>query len=110
VTSDVRPNKPTSGAEADPDSCPQYEIRVAGRLGSRWAAWFDGLILSTDDDGTTVIRGSVPDQAALHGLLHKVRDIGIPLISLTRLPAEIPAERPALRTQTSPHDSTGATP
>ena len=50
---------------------------------SRWAAWFDGLRLTTEADGTTVIRGPVVDQAALHGLLQKLRDVGIPLISLT---------------------------
>jgi hypothetical protein len=44
----------------------QYEIRVDGHLGTRWAAWFDGLSITSDDDGTTVLRGSVVDQAALH--------------------------------------------
>ena len=66
---------------------PQYEIRVDGRLGSRWAAWFDGLDLAVDDDGTTVISGPVVDQAALHGLIQKLRDIGIPLVSVTRIPS-----------------------
>ncbi len=65
----------------------QYEIRVEGHLTERWAAWFDGLAIVDQDDGTTVIRGSVVDQAALHGLLQRLRDIGIPLISLT--PAEV---------------------
>jgi hypothetical protein len=70
----------------------QYEIRVLGHLGTRWTAWFDGLSITTEDDGTTVLRGFVVDQAALHGLLHKLRDVGIPLISLT--PVEAPtAER-----------------
>lgn len=70
----------------------QYEIRVEGHLGTRWTAWFDGLSITTEDDGTTVLRGFVVDQAALHGLLHKLRDVGIPLISLT--PVEAPtAER-----------------
>ena len=64
----------------------EYEIRVEGHLDPRWAAWFDGLELTAEDDGTTVIRGPVVDQAALHGVLHKLRDIGIPLISLTQLP------------------------
>ena len=61
----------------------QYEIRVDGHLTERWAAWFDGLAIISEDDGTTVIRGSLVDQAALHGLLQRLRDIGIPLISLT---------------------------
>ena len=66
----------------------QYEIRVDGHLGTRWAAWFDGLSITTEDDGTTVLCGSVVDQAALHGLLQKLRDLGIPLIALTPLPAK----------------------
>ena len=61
-----------------------YEIRVQGRLDDRWAAWFDGVDLSRTDDGTTVLRGPVADQAALHGLLHKLRDLGVPLLSVTR--------------------------
>lgn len=61
----------------------QYEITVEGHLGTRWSAWFDGLSITSEDDGTTVLRGSVVDQAALHGLLQKLRDVGIPLISLT---------------------------
>ncbi len=68
----------------------QYEIRVEGHLGARWAAWFDGLSLSPDDDGITVIRGPLVDQAALHGLLLKLRDVGLPLISLTPLPPTTP--------------------
>ena len=64
----------------------QYEIRVEGHLGTRWAAWFDGLSITSEDDGTTVLRGSVVDQAALHGLLQKLRDVGIPLVSLAPLP------------------------
>ena len=66
----------------------QYEIRVNGHLGTRWAAWFDGLAITGDGDGTTVLRGSVADQAALHGLLQKLRDVGIPLISLTQVPSD----------------------
>ena len=68
----------------------QYEIRVQGHLGPRWAAWFDGLSLTNEDDGTTVLRGSVVDQAALHGLLQKLRDVGLPLVSLTQLPSTHP--------------------
>ena len=60
-----------------------YEIRVQGRLDDRWSAWLDGLDLS-HSDGTTVLRGCITDQAALHGLLQKLRDIGLPLLSVTR--------------------------
>ena len=60
-----------------------YEIRIQGRLEDRWSAWFDGMDLVTDADGSTVIRGPVADQAALHGLIQKVRDLGLPLLSVT---------------------------
>ena len=62
----------------------RYEIRVAGVLDSRWTAWFDGLRISVEGD-ETVIRGLVADQAAVHGLLTKVRDLGLCLISVRRL-------------------------
>jgi hypothetical protein len=61
-----------------------YEIRLKGHLNARWADWFDGLTLTQESDGTTVLRGSVVDQAALHGLLGKVRDLGLPLIAVNR--------------------------
>jgi hypothetical protein len=64
----------------------QYEIVVDGHLGARWAAWFDGFAITSEADGTSVLRGFVVDQAALHGLLQRLRDLGIPLISLA--PAE----------------------
>ena len=63
----------------------QYEIRIEGHLAPRWAAWFDGLTLSTEDDGTTRIHGPVADQAALHGLLQKLRDLGLALISVRQI-------------------------
>jgi hypothetical protein len=62
----------------------QYEIRLKGHLEARWAAWFDGLTMTQESDGTTVLSGSVVDQAALHGLLGKVRDLGLPLIAVNR--------------------------
>ena len=65
-----------------------YEIRVGGRLDTRWAAWFDGLTLTHGGDGTTVLRGVVVDQAALHGVLQKVRDLGLPLLAVTRVDPE----------------------
>jgi hypothetical protein len=60
-----------------------YEIRIQGRLEGRWSAWFDGMELVDDVDGSTLIRGQVADQAALHGLIQKVRDLGLPLLSVT---------------------------
>lgn len=65
-----------------------YEIRLQGRLEPRWASWFDGLALTQHGDGTTLIRGPVVDQAALHGLLQRVRDLGLPLISVTHIDPE----------------------
>jgi hypothetical protein len=61
-----------------------YVIRVKGHLDPRWATWFDGMRLTKEADGTTTIDGPVADQAALHGLLRKLRDVGIPLISLAQ--------------------------
>jgi hypothetical protein len=71
--------------QENPPGAGRYEIRLQGRLETRWAAWFDAVSLTTDTDGTTVLRGQVADQAALHGLLQKVRDLGLPLVSLTYL-------------------------
>ncbi|MCW2682113.1 MAG: hypothetical protein JWP33_26 [Blastococcus sp.] len=67
-----------------------YEIRVRGLLHSRWAAWFDGMSLAHEPDGTTTISGPVVDQAALHGLLHTLRDTGLPLVSVTRIERDRP--------------------
>jgi hypothetical protein len=76
----------------------RYEIRVKGHLGTRWAAWFDGLTLTHGSDGTTIIHGPVADQAALHGLLQKIRDLGLPLISVNHVdPGHPPA--PAAETR-----------
>jgi hypothetical protein len=71
-----------------------YEIRLSGRLDARWAAWFDGVTVSAEDDGTTVIRGPIADQAALHGVLQRARDLGLPLVSVIRIgPAGSPPPR-----------------
>ena len=78
----------------------RYEIRLRGHLDSRCAAWFDGLSLSNEDDGTTIIGGPVADQAALHGLLQKVRDLGLPLVSVTEVQPDQP-ERPPARPDNS---------
>jgi hypothetical protein len=87
VTSEDRTTDTTGAAPSTGHvGSQQYEIRVKGHLGPQWAAWFDGLTLVNGDEGMTVLRGPVADQAALHGLLQKLRDVGIPLVSLTQLP------------------------
>lgn len=65
----------------------RYEIRLTGHLDAHWTAWFDGLTVSHESDGTTVISGQIVDQAALHGVLQRVRDLGLPLVSVTRVVA-----------------------
>jgi len=77
-----------------PHGSGQYEIRLQGHLAGRWAAWFDGLSLSRESDGTTLIRGPAADQAALHGLLQKVRDTGLQLVSVTQIEPDGGAEPP----------------
>ena len=62
-----------------------YEIRIKGHLDDRWADWFGGLTITLEDNGDTLLTGHVVDQAALHGLLRKVRDLGIPLLSVNRI-------------------------
>ena len=64
-----------------------YEIRLKGHLDARWADWFEGLSFTHESDGTTILSGPVVDQAALHGLLRKVRDLGLPLLSVSRVDA-----------------------
>jgi len=63
-----------------------YAIRVKGHLADRWSAWFDGMTLTRHTDGTTVLDGPIADQSALHGLLHKIGDLGLPLVSVTPTP------------------------
>ena len=62
----------------------RYEIRLSGHLDAHWSTWFDGLAVTHHEDGTTVITGLVVDQAALHGLIQRVRDLGLPLLSVLR--------------------------
>ncbi len=66
----------------DRDQPAVYHIRIAGHLGRQWAEWFEGLAITLDENGDTLLTGSVVDQAALHGLLKKVRDLGMPLLSV----------------------------
>ena len=69
----------------DPGEPMVYQIRLKGHLGSQWTDWFEGLTISLEEDGTTLLTGPVIDQAALHGLLKKVRDLGMPLLSVCPL-------------------------
>src|SRR5258707_2514077 len=87
----VMPNDISSGS--DPGQPLIYQIRIKGHLGRQWTDWFGGLTISPEDNGDTLLSGSVVDQAALHGLLRKVRDLGAPLLSVTRVEpgqAEVP--------------------
>ena len=59
-----------------------YEIRIKGHLDERWADWFEGMAFTHEGDGTTTLTGPLPDQAALHGLLNGIRDLGLPLLSV----------------------------
>ncbi|CAN5290045.1 hypothetical protein BH11ACT1_BH11ACT1_02310 [soil metagenome] len=95
-----------------------YRLRVAGHLDQHWSPWFSGLTLHRDDDGTTSLAGVVADQAELHGLLSKIRDLGVTLISVVaidppgsadyqpRAPDEDGADTPGARDTTSPHSPT----
>jgi hypothetical protein len=65
-----------------------YQIRLQGRLDPQWAAWFDGLTITVTAHGDTLLTGPVVDQAALHGLLKKVRDLGLPLLAVNRMQPE----------------------
>jgi hypothetical protein len=72
----------TAAPKTDPDHPTVYQIRVRGHLGSQWRDWFGGLTVTLDENGDTLLTGPVLDQAALYGLLKKVRDLGIPLVSV----------------------------
>lgn len=75
----------TDVSTTDHDAPEQYEICLKGHLDNRWADWFEGLTITLKENGHTYLTGAVVDQAALHGLLRKVRDLGLPLLSVKRL-------------------------
>ncbi len=88
-------------SKLDPTNQPNqpvvYQIRIKGHLSSLWKEWFDGLAITLEDNGDTLLTGPVVDQAALHGLLKKVRDLGLPLLSVNLVKASPdPAKAPEI--------------
>jgi hypothetical protein len=81
----VMSNNPDSTTNAGQSMI--YQIRIKGQLSPEWADWFDGLIITLEEDGDTLLTGPLVDQAALHGLLRKVRDLGMTLVSVVQLPS-----------------------
>jgi len=71
--------------KTDPGQPMAYQIRIRGHLGQQWTDWFGGLTITLEDNGDTLLTGPVVDQAALHGLLKRVRDLGMPLLSVNRV-------------------------
>jgi hypothetical protein len=74
MSSDTGPDQPTT-----------YQVRIKGHLGPEWADWFGGLAITLENNGDTLLTGLVVDQAALHGLLRRVRDLGMPLVSVSQM-------------------------
>ena len=74
----------------DADQPMVYQIRIRDHLSPQWADWFEGLTITREDNGETLLTGTMIDQAALHGLLRKVRDLGMPLVSVNRIEPEPP--------------------
>ena len=72
-------------SDIGPGQSMAYQIRIKGHLGLQWTDWFGGLAITLADNGDTLLTGPVVDQAALHGLLRKVRDLGVPLLSVSRI-------------------------
>lgn len=88
--------------KTDPGQPMAYQIRIQGHLGRQWADWFGGMTITLEDKGETLLTGPVVDQAALHGLLRKVRDLGMPLLSVNRVtpaPAEASDVKESSRAQ-----------
>ena len=75
-------------SETDPGQPMAYQIRIKGHLGRQWTDWFGGLAITLEDNGDTLLCGPVTDQAALHGLLRKIRDVGMPLVSVSPVKKE----------------------
>lgn len=98
----------TDTAPSEYDQPGLYEIRVKGHLDNRWADWFDGLTITCEDNGETRLTGPVADQAALHGLLRKVRNLGLPLVAVMHVDPK-PANGPHTNADTDHNHSTKET-
>lgn len=81
------PNEQNLGS--DPDAPKIFQIRIQGHLGRQWAGWFDGFTITLEDDGNTLLSGPVIDQSALHGILKKIRDLGMPLVSVNSVDRDL---------------------
>lgn len=93
VTGQQREHMSTKHDAATETQAPQiYQIRLQGHLGSQWTDWFGGLTVALTDDGDTLLTGPVADQAALHGLLRKVRDLGLTLLAVQCVPAGVASD------------------
>lgn len=79
----------THNPTTEPSQPMVYQIRVQGHLGRQWTEWFEGLTITPEENGDTLLTGPVADQAALHGLLRKVRDLGLPLLSINQVNPQI---------------------
>lgn len=88
----TKSNERSHGYEGDQPMV--YQIRIKGQLGQQWTNWFEGLTITLEEDGNTLLTGSVIDQAALHGILKKIRDLGMPLMSVSSLKPISQANRP----------------
>lgn len=76
--------------KTDPNQPGFYQIRLKGQLDSQWTEWFEGMSITLEEDGNTLLTGPVIDQAALHGLLKKIRDLGLTLVSVNQVPPQEP--------------------
>jgi hypothetical protein len=89
-----------TGATDQPHEPGWYEIHLQGRLDTRWSPWLDGMDITPGPDGTTILHGPVTDQSALHGLLARLRDIGLPLLSVARIEPDTHVAPPVPTTPT----------
>ncbi len=88
-------------SKMDPDRPVVYQVRIQGHLGHEWTDWFGDVTLMPEDDGNTLLTGPIVDQAALYGLLKKVRDLGMPLLSVNRAEFNQP-DKPAVKPSNLP--------